>query len=90
MKVLELIVVRLGANLSYESTKDDWLTHLIGVNCMVCESYSSKATRGGGWEWKEVGRRNEGGEIAIDQEEIQPVFLTQQENRATPRREQGR
>ena len=41
---------------------------------MVCESYSSKATGGGG-----VGRRGreggtKGGEIAVDQEEIQACF----------------
>ena len=41
---------------------------------MVCESYSSKATGGGG-----VGRRGreggtKGGEIAVDQEEIQAWF----------------
>lgn len=41
---------------------------------MVCESYSSKATGGGG-----EGRRGreggmKGGEIAIDQEEIQACF----------------
>lgn len=44
------------------------------MNCIVCESYSSKATGGGG-----EGRRGreggmKGGEIAIDQEEIQACF----------------
>lgn len=47
---------------------------------MVCESYSSKATRGGGGEERKGGTK--GGEIAIDQEEIQACFLT-------PAREQG-